>query len=93
MYVGDCNNGVHFIKGLPHEITKVKDFLPVEGNELDSLLLDISLKMRGTKVLRSGYAVMWQWSSTPTEFFVIVWKELPGVPGGSNTTIGRVVEV
>ena len=92
MYVGDCSNGAKFVKCLPHEINKLAGVLPFEENETNKLLLDIITKRRGNVILQSGYAVMWQWGSSPTTFYVIVWKELGGSSQG-NVKVNKVREL
>lgn len=89
MFVGECKNGVHFVRLLPEEMYRLKEILPMDEREIDALLTDIAGNMSGNRVLESGYAVMWKWSSTPTNFCVVVWKEIGSV-SGSGTEIGRV---
>ena len=89
MFVGECKNGVHFVRALPEELYRLKEVLPFDEKDMDVLLTDIAGNMSGNRILESGYAVMWKWATTPTSFCVVVWKEV-GSSGSSGTEVGRV---
>jgi len=90
MFVGECKNGVSFAKVLPFEIIKLRDVLPFDQDEIEKLSVDISTHMNGNTVLPSGYAVMWKWSTTPTNHFIIVWKQISGMSAQQSVEIDKV---
>ncbi len=73
MYVGDCENGVKFIKFRPAELMKAKDILSTID---DDLIGDIMTEMKGFKVTQSGYAVMWKWPESGTGYAVVVYAPI-----------------
>lgn len=87
MKVGKCTNNVKYVVASFNEEYKLRDVIPLDGEDMETLLTDIHLSPDGNTII-SGYAFVWKTLPSQSKI-VIVYKEAPGMAEEGNVDISE----